>query len=130
MQGPGPQCEHLKADGSRCLARALPGKTLFVFHDPESAAATKRGRRAGGRAAVRKVVTLPADTPDLELRTAQAWLDLLGHTANQVRTGRLDVKVSNAVAYLASVALTGMKLGPLEEKMAAIEARLNARGSE
>jgi hypothetical protein len=122
------QCERLKKDGTRCRAQALPGKSLCCFHDPELAAKRAEGRKRGGQARSKPAVVLPPDTPELPLRTVADVITALGLTINQTRKGELDVKVANAVGYLSGVLLHALKDGELEQRLAALEARLAAQG--
>jgi hypothetical protein len=48
----------------------------------------------------------------------------LGDSINRLRRGELDPRVANAIGYLASVLLRAQEQGPLEERMAKLEAML------
>jgi hypothetical protein len=50
-------------------------------------------------------------------------------TINQVRLGKIDPKVANAVGYLASVHLKALEQGPVQERLARIEASLRIEGN-
>jgi hypothetical protein len=49
---------------------------------------------------------------------------LLGDSINQIRRGELDPRVANAMGYLASVLLKALQQGPIEERLACLEAIL------
>ena len=49
---------------------------------------------------------------------------LLGDSINRLRRGELDPKVANAVGYLSSVLLRALEQGPVEERLARLEAVL------
>ena len=53
--------------------------------------------------------------------------ELLGETINQVRRGEIDLRVSNAIGYLAGVLLSAIEKGSLEERLATLEAVLASR---
>jgi hypothetical protein len=121
------QCTHIKPDGSRCRATALPGRDKCVFHDPSQARRTAAGRRRGGVRRNRPLRTLPEDTPDLPLKTAGDVAAALGSTINAVRRGQLDARIANSIGVLAGVLLKALSAGDLEERVALLEAECQAR---
>jgi hypothetical protein len=72
---------------------------------------------------------LPADAPDNPLRSTHDVSSLLGESINHVRKGQLDPRIANAVGYLASILLGALQQGPLEERLARIEAALLNSGT-
>ena len=65
-----------------------------------------------------------SQTADHPLATPKDVSDLLAQSINQLRRGELDPKVANAVGYLSTVLLRALEQGPLEERMAKLEAML------
>jgi hypothetical protein len=118
------KCHARKKNGGECGADAQVGKDVCVFHDPAKAADGQRARRAGGLNRSRRKAVLPSETPDHPLRTTTEVSAFLGACINQVRRGELDPRVGNSVGYLASVLLRSLEQGPLEERMARLEATL------
>jgi hypothetical protein len=108
------QCQYVKADGQCCRAKPLPGKAVCLFHDPERAKQAQAARRRGGINRSKPRAVLPADTPDLPLASFADVCQLLGETINQVRIGRLDVKVGHTVGFLAGVLLKAIEASELE----------------
>jgi hypothetical protein len=125
------KCEFRKKNGERCGADAQTGKSLCVFHDPARASEGRRARRAGGITRSRLAVVLPADTPNQALENTTDVSALLSDSINRLRRGQLDPRVANAMGYLSSVLLRSLEQGPVEERLAKIEATLaaNAPGS-
>lgn len=121
------QCQHKKRDCTRCRANALPGKTRCLFHDPDRAGQRAAGRRRGGISRSRPAATLPADTPDLQLKSVADVVVALGLTINQVRSGRLAVNVGNCLGVLAGVLLKAIEGSDLEQRLAALEANAKRR---
>ena len=97
---------------------------ICVFHDPARAAEGQRARRIGGVNRSRPAVVLPSDTPDHSLASPKDVSDLLAQSINQLRRGELDPRIANAVGYLSTVLLRALEQGPLEERMAKLEAML------
>ena len=48
----------------------------------------------------------------------------LAEAINEVRCGKLDPKVANSMGYLAGILLHGLEQGPVEERLARLEASL------
>jgi hypothetical protein len=122
-----PQCEATKANGDRCKANALPGQNVCMFHCPKLAGARKAGRKAGGRNRRPPIVVLPADTADWPLKTVGDVVEILAATINQTRRGELDVRVANSIGQLSNVLLHALKDGEMEQRIAALEARVAAQ---
>ena len=118
------KCHFRKKDGSRCGANAQPDNGTCVFHDPARAGDGPRARQAGGLNRSRPAKTLPPDTPDHSLASPKDVSNLLADSINQLRRGELDPRVANAVGYLSTVLLRALEQGPLEERMAKLEAML------
>jgi hypothetical protein len=116
------KCTSRKKDGSKCAADAQTGKTLCVFHDPEKSETVRQARRAGGIARTRGAAVLPADTPDHPLGNAREVSEFLAESINRLGRGQLDPRVANAIGYLTIALLRALEQGPLEERVARLEA--------
>ena len=117
------KCQAQKADGTPCRGTARPSG-FCTFHDPELAQKRAEARRAGGRSRSRGAAVLP-DAEDLPARTIGDVTALLAVTINDVRTGRVDSRIANAIGYLSSVLLRALQDGELETRLAALETRLS-----
>jgi hypothetical protein len=126
------KCKFRKKNGERCDGDAQTGKTLCVFHDPSRAADGRRARKAGGIHRSRAAAALPADTPDHALSNTKEVSAFLADSINQLHRGQLDARIANGVGYLTSVLLRSLEQGPVEERLAKIEATLaaNAQGGK
>jgi hypothetical protein len=126
------KCAFRKKNGEHCAADAQTGKSLCVFHDPAQVSQGRRARRAGGIARSRTAVVLPADTPDYSLSDPTEVAALLAASINQLRRGQIDPRVANGIGYLTSILLRALEQGPIEERLAKIEAALatNAQQAE
>ncbi len=67
---------------------------------------------------------LPLDTPDHPLGNTKEVSALLSDSINRLRRGQLDPRVANAMGYLTSVFLRALEQGPIEERLARLEATL------
>jgi hypothetical protein len=116
-----PRCKLARADGTPCRANARPPSDFCIFHDPALAERRAEARRNGGRS--RKAAVL-ADSKDLPVRNAADVTALLAATINEVRQGKLDPKIANAVGYLAGVLLRALEIGDLAEQLASLRKQL------
>jgi hypothetical protein len=71
-------------------------------------------------------LVLPADTSDHPLGNTTDVSSLLADSINRLRRGQLDPRVANAMGYLTSVLLRSLEQGPVEERLAKVEAALAA----
>lgn len=115
------RCRHTKTDGSQCGGFATSSSLYCFAHDPELVEKRKEARRKGGNAG--KIEPNPA-AQEMPVRTVEDVLGLMEATINDVRTGRVDVKVANAVGYLANVSLKVIQASELEARMDALESVL------
>lgn len=94
------KCAFIKPDQSRCRANCLDGSKWCSFHDPSHTRQFAAGRRRGGVERSRPG-TLPPDTPDLPLGTADDVRRALAEVYNSVRTGRMSVSVGACLSGIA-----------------------------
>ena len=119
------QCEYRRsANGRRCKSYPRTNDRFCFFHSPETVRARNRARTAGGIARSGKGKVRPPDGPPKPLRDATEVSEFLSETINQVRVGKIDPKVANAVGYLTSVHLKALEQGPMQERLARIESAL------
>jgi hypothetical protein len=119
------RCQYRKADGSPCRATALPGKDACYFHDPARSEERQAGRRKGAAARNRKPDL--GSVEDVPLGTVADVVALLGKTINDVRSGRMEAKVGNAVAVLVGQLLAAQRGGALEDRLRRLEEELVGR---
>jgi hypothetical protein len=124
------RCNVCKRNGSRCGANAQPGKKVCIFHDPSKTEQGRIARKTGGINRSRPAAVLPPETQDKPLGNTQDVSALLGESINQVRRGQLDPRVANTVGYLANILLGALQQGPLEDRIAKLEANLGTGDKE
>ena len=73
------------------------------------------------------MVTLPTDTPDVDVEDCADVVTLLGQTINQVRRGEIDPRVANAVGYLSNIVLAATAQRDLETRIAELESLVKNR---
>jgi hypothetical protein len=84
------------------------------MHDPEQKKKQADARKQGGEARSRQMepeLTLPPNLPAVRLEKAGDVYDLLAQHVDHLRGRKLDVRVAQAIAYLASLLLRSLKAG-------------------
>ena len=114
------RCAHVHPSGRACGGFAVAGSAFCFAHSPERADERDDARRRGGQAG--RSATLPDSA--LPVRSLGDVLALVGLTVNDVRSGRVDVRVANAVGVLANVAARVIQQADLEARLEALEAVL------
>lgn len=123
-----PRCQASTRSGAPCAG--VGGESGFCsFHDPALADVMAESRVAGGRARSKPAATVDIDAPDLQVESAADVVALIGDTINRVRKGTLDPRVANTIGYLSSIALRGIEVGELEERLARLETAVNVPGT-
>jgi hypothetical protein len=115
------QCTATTLDGRPCTANALDNSDppLCVFHHPDAEAVRQAGRSRGGKVRSRSLAVSPV--PDVRLNSVSAVVEFLDRTANDVRSGRLDCKIGNALTLLCSTLLKGLQETSIEARIVALE---------
>jgi hypothetical protein len=121
------RCEFTKPGGVPCQARALPGERFCYFHHPDREESRQDARRRGAQTRNRKPDHGPVE--ELPLGTVREVVAMLGRTINDVRCGRCEAKVGNAVACLTGQLLAALRGADFEERLAAMERRLAEGGT-
>ena len=116
----GRRCAYVHGSGKACGGFAIAGSAYCFAHDPGSAEQRDAARRRGGQAG--RGTTVPES--DVAVRSLADVVILVETTINDVRSGRVDVKIANAVGVLANVAIRAIERSDLEARLAALEAVL------
>jgi hypothetical protein len=114
------RCQFISKIGSRCQADPQAGKAYCFFHDPEqkkkqaeACAGVPRARKQGGEERSRQTepeMKLPPNLPIVRLQSAGEVFDLLAETVHHLQCSKMDVRVAQALAYLASLLLRALKV--------------------
>lgn len=118
-------CIALNKDATKCKGKAMVGSEYCFFHNPDiSKMERKRAQAKGGRNR-RSKITVPLRPMHIQSSGDIVWL--LGDTINQVRTGKMDVKVANCIGVLGSHLLRALELSNLEQRIGVLEKLTSSR---
>lgn len=115
-QGAERLCQGMRADGSPCRARALPGRSYCWAHDP----ALREKRRAANSQGGRNKRTTARITK-LMPESLKPTLGALFAALDEVHAGTLDAKQATAMASLAGAIGRLYEVAILEERLDALE---------
>lgn len=105
--------------GKQCTAQAMQGATYCYRHNPDIPEADKiEASVAGGK---RKAVLSNADP--VTLRNVDNIVALIESNINDVRTGAIDPRVSNAVVQNLNVLLKVYELAIVDSRVRQLEER-------
>ena len=111
------RCQKKKRDGKQCRAQARAGNKHCVLH-AEPGRAKELGRRGGHR----RTVYRPEALKELEApKTAADVRDLLAESIIEIRAGKLDPKVANALGYLGTSLLRALEAADVERRLDLLE---------
>lgn len=107
---------------------AVDGSAYCYAHDPTLAAQRAAARRAGGRARHgRKLGSVGVNVEPVTLATVADILTLLETTANDLNLLENSVNRARAFIALATAATKTIEVSEIEQRLQALEERLNAQ---
>jgi hypothetical protein len=116
----GQHCAHVHPSGRACGGFAIGGSQFCFAHTPRQDQKRSEARRRGGQAG--RLATLPES--NVSVRSLGDVLALVELTINDVRAGRVDVRIANAIGVLSNVAARVIQQSDLEARLEALESVL------
>ena len=111
------RCSSQRRDGERCKANAINGQQCCFLHSSPGKA-SELGRTGGARRRVYDLSRLKHFPP---AKNATDLVAVAGQTLVDVRSGKIDVKVANAIAGLAGVMMKLLEASTFEERLTRLE---------
>src|SRR5258706_16322173 len=107
------QCHHKKRDGTQCGAPALTGQTRCAMH-----AQPGRAAELGSKGGRRRAAYGPRDLKDFAApKTAADLRELLAESIIEIRAGKLDPRIANALGYLGASYLRALEVSDVEDRL-------------
>ena len=116
------QCSAKNRKGMACGMAAQRDSKYCFAHDPAKARNRADARRLGGRRRRTQKGTAPPES--IRLRTVDAIQELLETVTIDTLRQDNSAQRSRAVVALAGLALKGIEVGELEQRVAALEERI------
>lgn len=114
------RCAFVHDSGRPCGGFAISGSSHCFAHAPDQVEKRRNARRRGGQAG--RVITVPDSS--LAVRSLGDVLAIVELKINDVRAGRIDIRIANAIGVLANVAARTIQQADVENRIAALEAVL------
>ena len=113
-----PRCTATTRSGKPCEAPPARGTKRCLMHTGDNASVL--GAKGGRRRAVYNPSNLEAFAAP---KTVSDMRQLLASTIVETRSGRIDPKVANTIAYLGTAFMNACELADLEARLQALEAK-------
>lgn len=120
------KCIHIKENDNHCDAYAQKDSDYCFSHDPEKVEARIERAAKGGSMDSYKKLNLQIEP--LEVNSAHDIASSAIQLANELREGRIPVKIATAVGYLLSIALKAYEKSDLEQRIESFERIILERG--
>lgn len=113
------KCIFVKENNEECQANAMKEGQFCFLHNPDIPDEEKRLVQArGGKG---NVVKIEEGLPEIKINTADDVVSLLEDTANRVRSGELDIRIANTLAYIAGHLLKALEITDIKKKVELVE---------
>mgnify|MGYP000274071034 CR=1 FL=1 len=104
-------------DGKQCQAWAMTDSEFCFTHDPNKRKERALAHAKGGMTPKRNYKPLPP----VELIDNKGVVNLLAQTINEVRRGKIDLRVANCIGYLSGHLIKALEISELEDRVEKIE---------
>ena len=111
------RCKFKKINGARCNAWAMTDSEFCFTHNPEMKKAKQEAVIKGGKSPKKNHNLLPP----VEITDNKSVANLLAQTINEVRMGKIDLRVANCIGYLSGHLIKALEISDLEKRISEIE---------
>jgi hypothetical protein len=120
------QCKAKTKSGTPCKMRTLKGSRYCFNHDPEAATARAQARKRGGEARHNAHAGDPSVVPE-QIGNIQDARKILDYVKDELLTSDNTIARNRALLALFDSFVKSLEIGEIEERLAALEARLNVK---
>jgi len=119
------QCKEIKKDGTQCNANAMSGLDFCYTHNPDIPDEEKKEAQARG--GQNRALLIDNPLPEIAVVKIDDVVLLLADTVNQVRTGKMNVKIANCLGTLSGQLIKALELAKYADKLDLLEGLLKKR---
>ena len=119
------KCKATKEDDEQCNANAMNGSDFCYTHNPDISAEEKKNAQARG--GQNRALMIDNPLPEIPVAKADDVVLLLADTVNQVRTGKMNVKIANCLGTLSGQLIKALELAKYADKLDLLEGLLKKR---
>lgn len=111
-------CKYVKQNGERCQAKRMAESDYCYWHNPDMAAKRAEARKRGGQ---NRRVGKQGNNGRYSIRTTDDVLRALEDALNDATGLENSHARARTIGYLCQIALRGLEVGELENRIAALE---------
>lgn len=113
------KCEFIKKNGEQCQADVMRDSKYCYLHNPDVPENDKKQSQSkGGKG---NLIKIKEPLPPVEINSPHDVVTLLTDTINRVRSGEIDVRLANAMAYLAGHLIKALEVAEVDKRVSTIE---------
>ncbi len=116
------KCQFKKTSGASCGAWAMKDSPYCFTHNPDMAVERKSAVLKGGLAQKKQL-----NLPRVDIQNPKDISKFLNKVVNELRTGKIDRRVANALGYLGGHLVKSMEVGIMEDRVVEIEKALKIK---
>lgn len=107
------RCNFIKENSDQCEANSMKDSEFCFTHNPETQELRQVAASRGGKSPKKNFNPL---TP-VEINDIRDVTRLLATVINEVREGKIDLRVANCVGYLSGHLIKSLEAGEINEKL-------------
>lgn len=107
------QCLFIKENSGQCDANAMKSSEFCFTHNPETQELRQVAASRGGKSPKKNYDPLAL----VEINSIRDVTRLLATVINEVREGKIDLRVANCVGYLSGHLIKSLEAGDINEKL-------------
>ena len=120
-------CKEIKINGEPCRAPTITGSKYCYWHDPKVAAKRIQARRQGGlnrQKSLNRPVKKASEGVKYALDGVESITDILQDALNDAAGLENSHARARTIGYLCQISLKALEVGNLEERVSALEKRI------
>lgn len=113
-------CKHVRGSGEPCKAYAISGSDYCFWHSPDAATIRNQARKKGG---LNRRSGKRSSHGPYSIKTVHDVMRILEDTVNDACALENSHTRARTIGYLCQIAIKGLEVGELEERLYALETR-------
>ena len=119
------QCKKIKTNRNQCKGNAMLNGQFCYFHNPAIPEDQKQQNRAsGGR---QNAIAIAEPLTPIPLQNTADVVSLLASTINEVRAGRMEVRMANCLGVLSGHLIKAFEISDLEKRLEGLELKVETK---
>ena len=120
-------CKHIRNSGEPCKAYAISGSDYCFWHSPDTTSRRSQARKKGG---LNRRAGKRSNHGPYGIKTVHDVMRILEDTVNDACGLENSHARARTIGYLCQIAIKGLEVGELEERLGALEDRILRDGND